>query len=250
MIETTSQEQATPPAHAQSSERRPIIAIDGPAGSGKSTTARLLARRLGFTYLDTGAFYRALTLKILEAQIPPDHQAAVVREAQRTHIAIRSDPDGDRVYLDGRDVTTRIRDPHITNAIAPISGNPGVRELMVKRQREIGRKGGVVMEGRDIGTVVFPEADLKVFMNASLDERTRRRQRELEAKGLHKDFQTLRREIEIRDEKDSRRAVAPLRPAEDAILLDTTNLTLEQQVDFIIAALQHKLAVRAENGRR
>lgn len=241
MIKTLRHEELTAPAIAMNQERRPIIAIDGPAGSGKSTTARLLARRLGFMYLDTGAFYRALTLKILEGKISLENHNAVVAEAMHTRIAIKAEPEGDRVYLDGRDVTTKIRDPHVTNNIAPISGNPEVRALMVKHQREIGRKGGVVMEGRDIGTVVFPDADLKVFMNASLDERTRRRQLELEAKGIYKDFESLRREIELRDEKDSKRAVAPLRPAEDAVILDTTNLTVDEQVDFIVNALKQKM---------
>src|SRR5262245_43403811 len=159
-------------------ERRPIVAIDGPAGSGKSTTARMVSKRLGFTYLDTGAFYRALTLKVLEANVSPENHEAVLRHAEEMCLSIKPDPAGDRFYLDGQEVTAKIRAPHVTNAIAPISGNAKVRAIMVRRQREIGSRGGVVMEGRDIGTVVFPNADLKIFMSASLDERTRRRQEE------------------------------------------------------------------------
>ncbi len=223
------------------SERQPIIAIDGPAGSGKSTTARMVAKRLRFTYLDTGAFYRALTLNVLEANISPDNHEAVLRHAEEMHLSIKPDPDGDRVFLNGQEVTAKIRAPQVTNAIAPISGNPKVRAIMVKRQREIGNVGGVVMEGRDIGTVVFPHADLKIFMSASLDERTRRRHKELLAQGIHKEVETLRREIEMRDEKDAKRDVAPLRPAEDAVLLDTTSMTIEQQVDFILGALEKKM---------
>lgn len=221
-------------------ERRPIVAIDGPAGSGKSTTARMVAKRLGFTYVDTGAFYRALTLKVLEAKVSPENHEAVLRHAEEMCLSIKPDPAGDQFFLDGHEVTAKIRAPQVTNAIAPISGNPKVRAIMVRRQREIGQRGGVVMEGRDIGTVVFPDADLKIFMSASLDERTRRRLRELEAQGIHKDFDTLRREIEVRDEKDAKRDVAPLRPAEDAVLIDTTNVTIEQQVDFIVQALEKK----------
>jgi cytidylate kinase len=229
------------PSKAQK-QRQPIIAIDGPAGSGKSTTARMVAKRLHFTYLDTGAFYRALTLKVLEANVSPDNHEAVLEHAEEMRLSIKTEAAGDRFFLDGQEVTAKIRAPHVTNAIAPISGNSKVRALMVKRQREIGNRGGVVMEGRDIGTVVFPNADLKIFMSASLDERTRRRQKDLAAHGIHKDFETLRHEIAQRDEKDAKRDVAPLRPAEDAVLLDTTNLSIEQQVDFIVQALERKTA--------
>lgn len=230
----TATDQLTPSA------RRPIIAIDGPAGSGKSTTARMLAKRLGFTYLDTGAFYRALTVKILDAGIAPENETVVVQVAESTTIMIKTTPEGDRVLLDDRDVTTQIRAPHVTNAIAPISSNPRVRAIMVNRQREIGRSGGVVMEGRDIGTVVFPNADLKIFMSASIDERAKRRQLELSKQGIERDFTVLREEIATRDEKDTKRSAGPLRAAEDAVMLDTTDMSIEQQVDFIVAVLQKK----------
>jgi cytidylate kinase len=145
-----------------------------------------------------------------------------------------------RAVIDGHDVTAEIRTPAIDKAAAAVARLPRVRESLVREFRKLGAGGAVVMEGRDIGTVVFPEADLKIFMSASLDERTRRRLRELEAQGIHKDFDTLRREIEVRDEKDAKRDVAPLRPAEDAVLIDTTNVTIEQQVDFIVQALEKR----------
>jgi cytidylate kinase len=223
------------------SERRLIIAIDGPAGSGKSTTARLLAKRLGYTYLDTGAFYRALTLKVLESGVSPEDAAAVLRLAETIKIELLPHEDKNRVFLDGREVTKSIRSPEVTNAIAPISENSKVRAIMVEQQRAIGRQGGVVMEGRDIGTVVFPDADLKIFMQASLDERTRRRQEELAAEGTIRDYTVLRQEIEQRDLKDANRKVAPLRRAADAIELDNTQMTIEQQIEFILHALRKKL---------
>jgi len=225
-------------------ERRLIIAIDGPAGSGKSTTARLLAKRLGYMYLDTGAFYRALTLKVLDAGVLPEDSASILQLAEKMKIQMQPLEDKNRVLLDGREVTQMIREPAVTNAVAPIAANPRVRAIMVEKQRAIGRNGGVVMEGRDIGTVVFPDADLKIFMQASLDERARRRQEELAAMGIVRDGEILKEEIARRDQNDSTRMVAPLIRAADAILLDTTNLTIEQQVDFIVGELEKKLKSR------
>jgi cytidylate kinase len=221
-------------------ERRLIIAIDGPAGSGKSTTARLLAKRLGYTYLDTGAFYRALTLKVLENGVSPEDGASVLRLAEAVKIDLQPQAELNRIWLDDREVTQMIREPRVTNAVAPIAANPKVRAIMVEKQRAIGRNGGVVMEGRDIGTVVFPNADLKIFMQASLEERARRRQEELAAMGITRDFETLKQEIAHRDQKDSTRKVAPLVPAADAVLLDTTQMTIAQQVDFIVRELEKK----------
>jgi cytidylate kinase len=223
---------------------RLIIAIDGPAGSGKSTTARLLAKRLGYTYLDTGAFYRALTLKVLEAGVSPEDGARVLQLAEAIQIKLQPEADKNRVWLDGRDVTQMIREPRVTNAVSLISENPQVRAIMVEKQRAIGRNGGVVMEGRDIGTVVFPNADLKIFMQASLEERARRRQEELAMMGMARDVETLKDEMARRDQKDSTRKVAPLTRADDAILIDTTQLTIAQQVDFIVRELEKKLQSR------
>lgn len=221
-----------------------IIAIDGPAGSGKSTTARLVAKRLGYTYLDTGAFYRALTLKVLESGVSLEDGPTVVKLAEASQIELQPQEDRNRVWLDGRDVTQLIREPAVTNSIAPISENPKVRAIMVEKQRALGRNGGIVMEGRDIGTVVFPDADLKIFMQASLDERARRRQEELTAMGIKRELGMLKEEIARRDQKDSTRKVAPLIRAADAVLLDTTQMTIAQQVDFIVGELEKKLQAR------
>lgn len=221
-----------------------IIAIDGPAGSGKSTTARLVAKRLGYTYLDTGAFYRALTLKVLESGVSLEDGPTVVKLAEASQIELQPQEDRNRVWLDGRDVTQLIREPAVTNSIAPISENPKVRAIMVEKQRALGRNGGIVMEGRDIGTVVFPDADLKIFMQASLDERARRRQEELTAMGIKLELGMLKEEIARRDQKDSTRKVAPLIRAADAVLLDTTQMTIAQQVDFIVGELEKKLQAR------
>lgn len=222
-------------------ERRLIIAIDGPAGSGKSTTARLVAKRIGYTYLDTGAFYRALTLKVLDAGIALEDAARILQLAAATQIELQPHEEKNRIWMDGREVTNMIREPRVTNAVAPIAANPEVRALMVEKQRAIGRNGGVVMEGRDIGTVVFPQAEVKIFMQASLEARARRRQEELAAMGIARDFTTLKAEIAERDEKDTSRKHAPLLRAPDAVLLDTTQMTIEQQVDFIVHTVEKKL---------
>jgi cytidylate kinase len=225
-------------------ERRLIIAIDGPAGSGKSTTARLVAKRLGYTYLDTGAFYRALTFKVLDAGVSPEDSASILQLAEKMNIEMQPLEDKNRVLLNGRDVTPLIREPAVTNAVAPIAANPKVRAIMVEKQRAIGRNGGVVMEGRDIGTIVFPDADLKIFMHASLEERARRRQEELAAMGITRGFEMLKEEIAQRDQTDSNRKYAPLVRAADATLLDTTTMTIAQQVDFIVQELEKRLNPR------
>ena len=214
-----------------------IIAIDGPAGSGKSTTARAVAARLGFRYLDTGATYRALALAADRLGLDPETFAHVLPEVD---LDVRYDGDGaQHVWLDGEDVTDALRAREMGPAASAIGRYPAVRERLVALQREIGktiaaREGGVVLDGRDIGTVVFPDADVKVFMVADAGERARRRHAELYARGEDSDVQLLEAEIVARDAQDAARSVGPLRPAEDAVHLDTTRLTPEEQVDFVV----------------
>lgn len=211
-----------------------MIAIDGPAASGKSTTAKLVAERLGYLHIDTGAMYRAITLKVVEEKIPLDAVDRIQTLAERTNIRLERRNGQHRVFLDGRDVTEAIRSPEVTKRVSLISSYPPVRAVMVREQRRMAEAGGVVLEGRDIGTVVLPNADLKIFMTADVAERARRRKKELEQAGVGVDEQTLRVEIEERDRRDSTREASPLRKAPDAIVLDTSNLTVEQQVDFIV----------------
>jgi cytidylate kinase len=216
------------------------IAIDGPAASGKSTTARLVAEGLKLLHIDTGAMYRAVTLKVLDEQIDISDQAAVEEIAHSCRIGLQSNREGNRVFLDGVDVTGRIRLPQVTNAVSAVSSYPGVREVMVREQRRMAEHTDVVLEGRDIGTVVLQDADLKIFMVANVHERARRRKKDLAENGI--DADELAQEIELRDMKDSTRKASPLMKAADAIELDTSGLTVEQQVQFIID--------RAKNIRR
>ena len=221
--------------------RKLVIAIDGPAASGKSTTARLVAERLGYMHLDTGAMYRAVTLKVLRAGISPDDQRAVSELAQTTSVEFRRSDGTVRVLLDGEDVTGEIRRPEVTGAVRAVSSYAGVRTAMVREQRRLGRDGGIVLEGRDIGTVVFPDADLKFFMIAGLDARARRRMLEMRGQGVEAQFEDLVRDIQRRDSYDSTRQESPLRKAVDAVVIDTSEMTIEEQVEVVVEAARARL---------
>ncbi|WP_028986644.1 (d)CMP kinase [Thermicanus aegyptius] len=208
------------------------IAIDGPAGAGKSTIARSLAARLKALYIDTGAMYRALTLKAKEAGVSADDEAGLTKLLEETEIRLFSTGEGsERVVMDGRDVTEAIRHPDISRLVSIVSKHPRVREIMVNRQRKMAEEGDVVMDGRDIGTVVLPYADLKIFLTASIQERAMRRYRELWEKGHSPNLSQLEEEIKKRDRLDAERSHSPLKKAEDAILVDTTHLTIQEVVD-------------------
>ncbi len=224
------------------SRKKLVIAIDGPAASGKSTTAKLVAARLSYLHIDTGAMYRAFTLKILRSGVDGFYSKKITSLAEATRIELQPDNGSLKVLLDGEDVTEQIRSPEVTTAVSSVSSVRDVRLALVREQRRLGKDGGVVLEGRDIGTVVFPDADLKIFMVASLEARALRRQRELAAKGISTDLEALMREIRERDEKDSSREESPLRKADDAIVLDTTALTIEEQVEFVVQKAQERIA--------
>lgn len=209
-----------------------VVAVDGPSGSGKSTVARGVATALGLPVLDTGAMYRAVTLAALDAGIDLRDATACAEVAHAARIVL----DGTTVTLDGRDVTAEIRGPHVTGAVSVVSAHPGVRDVLVARQRAWAEEhGGGVVEGRDIGTVVFPEAPVKVFLTASDEERARRRQRDERAAARDVDVESVRESLTRRDELDSTRAVSPLRPAADALVVDTTSRTAADVVDEIVA---------------
>ncbi|MGA2507318.1 MAG: (d)CMP kinase [Chitinispirillaceae bacterium] len=224
-----------------------IIAIDGPAGSGKSSTARLVAARLGITLLDTGAMYRAMTLKCLRRGIPAADHAGLSEIVAATDIGFAGDPPEMRIFMDGEDVTAEIRSDEVTKNVSDYCAPLVVRKQMVKQQRKIAAKGSVVCEGRDIGTVVFPNAELKFFMVASVNERARRRQKDFLAAGVIKSEDELVAEISARDAKDSTRENSPLCKAPDAEEINTTAMTLEEQVSYIVkkaASLVQQKALR------
>jgi cytidylate kinase len=223
---------------------RLTIAIDGPAGAGKSTVARQVARALGYTYVDTGAMYRALAWAVQSNGIPVDNIPAVIALAESLDIKLRpgdSDEFTTRVFVDSHEVTRSIRTPAIGNLTSALSTIPGVRSCMVARQRAMGQRGRVVMEGRDIGTVVLPDADLKVFLTASPDRRARRRMAELAERGIPVPYETMLRETIERDARDASRDVAPMVPAADARILDSDPLTSDDVVRQIIAWYQEAL---------
>ncbi len=214
-------------------EKRIKIAIDGPAASGKSTTARLVARRLNYLYIDSGAMYRAITLKALRRGIPAADIERVAELSRQTRIEFKQNDRQTEVYMDGEDVSTAIRLPEVAQNISPVAANSRVREILVEKQQSLGQNGGVVMDGRDITTVVFPDAELKIYMQASAEERARRRVRELEEKGIASDFKGVLEDIIRRDRADFTREHGPLKQAPGAVVIDTTALSIEEQVEKI-----------------
>lgn len=221
-------------------KRKFVVTIDGPAASGKSTTARLVAKRLGWLYLDTGAMYRALTIKVLRQDIALDDTEEIGRIADQTTIELAPDDEGAKMIMDGEDVTSEIRRPEVDRAIGPVCEIPKVRQVMVSLQRALGKNGGIIAEGRDMGTVVFPDAELKFYVVASIEERVRRREQDMAKQGIECSRQQLTEEIEKRDHRDQTRKISPLKKADDAILLDTTKMDVNAQVAFVIDLIKQK----------
>lgn len=209
------------------------IAIDGPASSGKSTVAKIIAKNLGYTYLDTGAMYRSATYLALKNQLTEQDTDNILKQLDQHPITFVRQNGEQRVFVGKEDVTEVIRNHAVTNNVSWVSAIPKIREKLVKQQQDIAASGGIIMDGRDIGTVVLPDAELKIFLEASVDERAERRYKENIEKGIKTDFELLKKEIEERDYKDSHRQVSPLKPADDAIIFETTGVSIDDVVDFI-----------------
>ena len=218
------------------------IAIDGPASSGKSTVAKIIAKDFGYTYLDTGAMYRAATYIALNNQVSPEESSRLLELLEQYPISFGRAETGEQlVFVGDVDVTNPIRENEVTNAVSSFAAIPTIREKLVALQQEIAQQGGIVMDGRDIGTVVLPKAELKIFLVASVDERAERRYKENLSKGIETDLETLKEEIAARDYKDSHRETSPLKQAEDAIYLDTTGLSILEVVEKIKSEAQKHL---------
>ncbi|HRK01850.1 MAG TPA: (d)CMP kinase [Oligoflexia bacterium] len=231
------------------SESRFVVAIDGPAGSGKSTVTHLLAKRLGFAHIDTGALYRAIAYRATQMKTSLDDALALGKIATSAKLSFQWLNDRNQIFLDGENVSSMIRTPEISMAASKISAYAPVRDALLQLQRDLGaRPPGAVLEGRDIGTVVFPNAEIKFYLNASVDSRARRRMVELEEKGTFLDFEEVKRQVVERDKGDMERKVAPLKKADDAIEVDTTNMNVEQVVDFLFALVQERRGL-AQSGR-
>ena len=219
-----------------------IIAIDGPSGAGKSTLGRRLARELGLLYIDTGAMYRAAALAAVNAGVELSDAERVAEVARRASIRLEGDPDSLRVVLDGRDVSEEIRGEEVGNAASVVSAIPEVRRELVRQQREMGARGGVVLDGRDIGTVVFPSADVKFFLTARPEERARRRLDEERARHHAQTFEETLADINERDQRDSTRDDSPLRAASDAVVIDTTEFTIEEVFQRMLQVIRERLS--------
>ncbi|WP_338749715.1 (d)CMP kinase [Bacillus sp. FJAT-52991] len=220
--------------------KRIQIAIDGPAAAGKSTVAKIIAEKLSYIYIDTGAMYRALTYKALQQQVAPENEHDLLQLLHQLEIVLKPGESGQQVFVDEHDVTNDIRTNEVTNTVSFVAKHPLVREEMVKRQQAFAKDGGVVMDGRDIGTHVLPNAEVKIFLKASTEERAKRRYNENISKGIPSDLEKLKEEIALRDQIDSERAAAPLKKADDATELDTTSLTIDDVVEKIMAVVKEE----------
>jgi len=222
-----------------------VIAIDGPAGAGKSTVARRVADALGYLYIDTGAMYRAATWLVLRANINPQDLEAIVNLIAASELELRPGNEvsagRQRVFANSEEITDEIRSLAVTRLVSPVSAIPGVRGCLVQQQQKLAAAGGVVMDGRDIGTVVLPDADLKIFLNASPAVRAARRLKELDQLGETADFQVVLQDIKDRDQQDSSRAVAPLRQAQDAIPINSDNMTIDEVVERILGLCRRQM---------
>ncbi|HLS60907.1 MAG TPA: (d)CMP kinase [Virgibacillus sp.] len=215
-------------------ETKIAIAIDGPAAAGKSTVAKMVAQTLSYTYIDTGAMYRALTLSALDERLQLDNEARLAELLSKTTIELVQTDGGQRVYLNGNDVTLEIRSQEVTNKVSHVAKHPIIRKDMVRRQQILAQEQGVVMDGRDIGTHVLPHAEVKFFLIATVEERAKRRYEENISKGIPSNLKELKKDIEQRDEIDSKRDTAPLIKAEDAIEIDTTSLSIHEVVKMML----------------
>ena len=224
-----------------SKRKRLTIAIDGPSGAGKSTVARFLAKRLGYVYIDTGAMYRSVALRVKEKGISPEDELALNQLASSLHITFITEGEQTRVCCDGEDITSAIRSPEISRLASYISKQKGVREALVQMQREMGKEGGIILEGRDIGTVVFPDADVKFYLDAKSDERVRRRYHEMVEKGVKVDFKETQEELIQRDHNDMHRIHSPLKKANDALFIDSTHRSVEEVVEEMVHMVKAKV---------
>jgi CMP/dCMP kinase len=217
------------------------IAIDGPAAAGKSTVAKIIAQKLSYIYVDTGAMYRSLTWKALREGVELENPDKLFELLKKTDITLVNEANKQKVMVDGIDVTEEIRKPDVTRNVSIVSKHKSVRNEMVRRQQELGKNGGVVMDGRDIGTHVMPGAEVKIFLLASVDERAIRRHRENIEKGIESDLEQIKKEIAERDKLDTERKIAPLKKADDAIEIDTTSLSVKEVADKILAIVHERI---------
>jgi cytidylate kinase len=218
----------------------PVVAIDGPSGAGKSTVSKAVAKQLGLLYLDTGALYRAIGWKAKESGTDPHNNIAMAELCARIDVTLEADAEGgNRVLVDHQDVSDLIRTQAVASLASAVSAQPAVRERLLGLQREMGKRGGVILDGRDIGTVVFPDADVKIYLDADPDERAQRRYDELKAKGQEVDFSTILAEVNARDEADKGRAIAPLRQADDAEVVDSTAMSADEVIEHICFMIEN-----------
>jgi cytidylate kinase len=217
-----------------------VITIDGPAGSGKSTTAKLLAEKLGYAYLDTGAMYRAITLKVLQEQIAPNDRKSIIAMLPSISLRLSYDRGKQETFLNGADVSDAIRDVNVTQNVSAVSSIQEVRQFLVNQQQEIGKSGGWIVDGRDAGTVIFPQAEVKFFLTATITERAKRRSNELKEKDIVITMEQMIEEIKTRDEFDQTRKESPLQKAVDAIEIDNSTMTISEQVNFMLLNIRQR----------